>query len=73
MPDRPPFDPVRGAWIVLLSLVGGLILNSAFLFVECGIFLITVSCERAGSNIKDVTLEVITATALLITAAQSRK
>jgi hypothetical protein len=67
-PPKPPWDPVFGAWILLVMLVLGVLANSAFLFVGCAVFHEPTICARTGGNLRDVTLELITAVAVLISA-----
>ena len=68
MDDEPPrrFDPVWGAWILLLGLLVAVFLNSVFLFVGCAVFHEPTICARTGNNLRDVTLELITALAILV-------
>lgn len=63
---QQPWDPVKGAWIVLMALVMGVILNTVMLFVGCAVFHEQSFCERSGNNLRDVTLEIITAVAVLV-------
>ena len=62
----PEFDPVRGAWLLLLALVLTVALNTAFLFVGCAVLAVQAMCEKTGESLRDVTLEIITAIAVLI-------
>ena len=64
-PPKPPFDPIFGAWILLLAMVVGLIGNSLGLLVGCA-FGVQGLCDRNGDNLRQVALEVLTAIALLI-------
>ena len=66
-------DPVRGAWILLLALIGGVVLNSAFLFIGCAILVVPQMCAHTGEGLRDVTLEIITAISVLIAAGKERK
>ena len=67
MDDEPPkFDPIWGAWVLLLALVGAVFMNTVFLFVGCAVFHEPTICARTGSNLRDVTLELITALAILV-------
>jgi hypothetical protein len=68
---RPPFDSVRGAWILLLALIATVAANTAFLFVGCAILSVQAMCERTGNNLKDITLELITAIAVLVSVRRS--
>jgi hypothetical protein len=68
---RPPFDPIRGAWILLLALIATVAANTAFLFVGCAILSVQAMCERTGNNLKDITLELITAIAVLVSVRRS--
>jgi hypothetical protein len=63
---RPPFDPVRGAWILILALIATVAANTAFLFVGCAILQVQAMCERTGNKLRDVALELITAVAVLL-------
>jgi hypothetical protein len=65
-PPKPPFDPVRGAFVLLFAMTLGLIANSLMLQVGCAVFQVTSMCERSTDNMKDVALELITAIALLV-------
>jgi hypothetical protein len=65
-PPKPPFDPVRGAFILLLALVLALFVNTAFNFVGCAVFHEPTICARTGGNLRDVALELITAIAVLV-------
>jgi hypothetical protein len=66
MAAKPPWDPVRGAWVLLMALVVTVAANSVFLFLGCAIFQVAAMCERTGNNLKDITLELITAIAVLV-------
>lgn len=63
---QQPKDPVFLAWIVLMALVLGVILNTVLLFLGCAEFHEQSFCERTGNNLRDVTLEIITAVAVLV-------
>jgi hypothetical protein len=65
-PPKPPFDPLWGAWVLLLALVLGVIANAMLIFVGCAIFHEPTICARSGDNLRDVTLELITAIAVLV-------
>jgi hypothetical protein len=66
MAAKPPFDPIHGAWVLLMALVLTVAANSGFLFVGCAIFRVAEMCQRTGNNLKDITLELITAIAVLV-------
>jgi hypothetical protein len=66
-PPKPPFDPVWGAWIVLLLLVGAVLLQQVLVFVGC-LLGVQPMCTRRGENLSAVALEVLTAIAVLISA-----
>lgn len=68
MDDEPPrrFDPVWGAFVLLLVLVGAVFANTVFLFLGCAVFHEPTICARTGNNLRDVTLELITAMAILV-------
>jgi hypothetical protein len=67
--SHEPFDPVKGAFIVLILLVAGVLSSSAFIFVGC-FYSIAALCDR-GAGIKDVTLEIITVLAIILGARKS--
>jgi hypothetical protein len=67
-PPKPPFDPVWGAFVLLLALVLGVLANTLFLFLGCAVFHEPTICARTGGNLRDVALELITAVAVLISA-----
>jgi hypothetical protein len=62
---RPPFDPMRGAYVLLLAMVLGLIANSLLLLAGCMLGIQSM-CEHNTDNLRQVALEVITAIALLV-------
>ena len=62
---KPPFDPIWGAYVLLLAMVIGLIANSLGLLAGCALGVVAM-CERNTDNLRQVALEVITAIALLI-------
>jgi hypothetical protein len=64
-PPKPPFDPVRGAFVLLMAMVLGLIANSLLLLAGCMLG-VQLMCERNTDNLRQVALEVITAIALLV-------
>lgn len=66
MAVKPPFDPIYGAWILILALILTLAANTAFLFVGCAILSVQAMCERTGNNLKDVALELVAAIAVLL-------
>jgi hypothetical protein len=63
VPD--PFDPVKGAWILLMALVGAVLLQQVFVFAGC-LWGVQVLCEREGGTLAGVSGEVLAAVALLI-------
>lgn len=65
-PPKPPFDPIWGAWVLLLAMVGAVFANTVFLFVGCAFMHEPTICARTGNNLRDVTLELITALAILV-------
>jgi hypothetical protein len=65
MAGKPPWDPIFGAWVLLLTMVIGLIANSLGLLVGCALG-VQALCQRDTDNLRQVALEVITAIALLI-------
>lgn len=66
MAIKPPFDPVQGAFWLILALIVTLAANTAFLFVGCAVLSVQSMCERTGNNLRDVALELITAIAVLL-------
>lgn len=60
-------DPIKAAWSLLLVLLIMIFLQSVMIFLACAEWKIASTCDR-GSGIKDVTLEVVTAIAILIGA-----
>lgn len=70
-PPRPPFDPVFGAWLLILALILTLAANSAFLFVGCAVLQVQSMCEKTGNNLRDVALELVTAIAVLLSQRRS--
>jgi hypothetical protein len=64
-PPKPPWDPIRGAYVLLLAMVLGLIANSLLLLAGCMLG-VQPMCERNTDNLRQVALEVITAIALLV-------
>lgn len=65
-PPKKDFDPVKGAFWLLLALVFGLLLNSIFLFVGCAVLRVDAVCDKTGANITTVGMEILTAVAILI-------
>jgi hypothetical protein len=63
---KPPFDPLWGAWVLLMALVVAVFANTVFIFVGCAVFHESAICARTGANLRDVTLELITAIAVLV-------
>lgn len=49
-----------------MALVMGVILNTVLLFLGCAVLHEQSFCERTGNNLRDVTLEIITAVAVLV-------
>lgn len=71
MDNKPPFDPIRGAWIILLALLGLLAFNTALVFVACSVLRSDVVCQRwTGENATSLGVEVLAAIAILIGAAK---
>jgi hypothetical protein len=66
MAGKPPFDPLWGAWVLLLALVSVVGINSGFLFVGCAVMHEPTICARTGSNLRDIALELVTAIAVLV-------
>jgi hypothetical protein len=67
MASKPPIDPITGAWWLMLALIATVALNTVFLFVGCAILGVAAMCERTGNNLRDVTLELLAAIAILVT------
>lgn len=66
MADKPPFDPVWGAWILLLVIAAGVAVNSILIFVGCVLLGEATACARTGSQLRDITLELLTSLAILV-------
>lgn len=66
-PPRPPFDPVRGAWILLMLMIVAVFANSVFIFIGC-LEHIEAACNRSGVQLRDLGTELIAAVAVLIAA-----
>jgi hypothetical protein len=64
--NKEPFDPLRGAFILIAGLIGLVALTNLMIFVGC-ILNIESLCTRQV-NTGQVTLELITAIAVLIAA-----
>ena len=60
-----PFDPVRGAWIILIMLIGAVIMQPVLVFAGCMLGA-QAMCTRSGENLVEITGEVLVAVALLI-------
>jgi hypothetical protein len=63
LPD--PFDPVKGAWVLLMLLVGAVALQQVLVFTGC-VLGVQAMCTRTGENLAAVSGEVLAAVALLI-------
>jgi hypothetical protein len=60
-----PFDPVKGAWVLLLLLIVAVLLQQVLVFVGC-LFGVQAMCTRTGENLSSVAGEVLASVALLI-------
>jgi hypothetical protein len=60
-----PFDPVRGAWLLLAMLVGAVLLQQVLVFAGC-MMGVEAMCTRSGENLVSITGEVLAAVAVLI-------
>jgi len=67
MPD--PFDPIKGAWWLLLVFVLTLAANSVMLFMGCAWMGVAAVCDK-GEGLKQLGLEMLTAIAVLIAAGK---
>lgn len=65
-PPREPFDAVKGAFIVLVLLVCGLVLATSGILAGC-FYGIAPLCEK-GSGVNDVTQQIITVLAIILGA-----
>jgi divalent metal cation (Fe/Co/Zn/Cd) transporter len=63
--QKPPFDPVWGAWILLLVLVSSVLLGQALVFLGC-VLHSEAMCSRPLGNLTQIGMEVLTAIAILI-------
>jgi hypothetical protein len=63
MPD--PFDPIRGAWWLLVMLVTSILLQQLLVFAGCVVGVQSM-CTRSGETLAGVSGEVLAAVALLI-------
>lgn len=68
MASKPPFDfdPVYGAFILILALIVTLAANSMIILVGCAFFQVQAMCEKTGNNLKDIAVELVAAIAILI-------
>jgi hypothetical protein len=64
-PPKPPFDPIWGAWVILLGLLGTIALQQLLIFAGC-LFGVQAMCTRTGETLTSVALEVLTAVAILL-------
>jgi hypothetical protein len=60
-----PFDPVRGAWLLLATLVFAVLLQQVLVFAGC-MMGAQAMCTRSGENLVSITGEVLAAVAVLI-------
>lgn len=66
--SKPPFDPIFGGWVILMTIVLLVGMNSVFLFVGCAVWHVPEICTFRGERIANIGLELITAVAVLIAA-----
>lgn len=67
MPE--PWDPLKGAWILLLTMIGALFLLAVLQFVGCVFFHSEATCAK-GEGLRDLGMEVLAA--VLVLLAQRR-
>jgi hypothetical protein len=60
-----PFDPVRGAWLLLMALIGAVALQQVLVFAGC-ILGAQAMCTRTGENLSNIAVEVLASIAVLI-------
>jgi hypothetical protein len=61
---KPPFDPVWGAWVLLLVLVASVLVGQVGVFAACA--LLDRMCDRPLGGLTQIGLEVLTAVAILL-------
>ena len=71
MADKPPFDPIWGAWVLLLAIVAALFVNSCFIFVGCSVLRVPEACAFRGVQLTQLGTELIAAIAVLIAARKN--
>lgn len=62
---KPPFDPVWGAWILILAMIFVVVLGQVLIFIGC-IAGAQTMCERNTGNLSQIAMEILTAVAILI-------
>jgi hypothetical protein len=62
---KPPFDPVWGAWILLLAMVIVVIVGQTYIFAGCMLGA-TGMCTRPTENLSNIAMEILTAVAILV-------
>jgi hypothetical protein len=62
---KDPFEPIWGAWVLLLCLIGMVVLGQLYIFLGC-ILGREQLCARSTENLTSVSVEVLAAVALLI-------
>jgi hypothetical protein len=61
---KPPFDPVWGAFILLLVLVCSVLVGQVGVFAACAV--LDRMCDRPLGGLTQIGLEVLTAVAILL-------
>jgi hypothetical protein len=62
--QKPPFDPVWGAWVLLLVLVASVLVGQVGVFAACAV--LDRMCDRPLGGLTQIGMEVLTAIAILI-------
>jgi hypothetical protein len=62
---KDPFEPIWGAWVLLLCLIGMVVLGQLYIFLGC-ILGREQLCARSTENLTSVSVEVLAAVAQLI-------
>lgn len=69
MGQKPPFDPVWGAWVLLLVLVASVLVGQVGVFAACAV--LDRMCDRPLGGLTQIGLEVLTAVAILLGLGRS--
>jgi hypothetical protein len=67
--QKPPFDPVWGAWVLLLVLVASVLVGQVGVFAACAV--LDRMCDRPLGGLTQIGLEVLTAVAILLGLGRS--